>query len=241
MGTEIDVLDDGALAQPGLAQAAKGALVLAAGRLAINEQPEPVLAAEVAGIGRVLQCVTTIRMAARVASAENVPESSSVASPRLLPLPHRAPARTEPVFLFDRDHLLVGGGPCGVVGDAPASSKRSGKSTGLWRKPGLSSQARFDRHCHGCRSSPPCRGAMRVRGTLAFHCKSSRNVSQAAAAQARIIRLRHGAPRRLSPEMLAPCPHRSTRSLSRLRRPQSQAPPSGFRRPVAAQLPAATP
>ena len=25
-------------------------------------------------------------------------------------------------------------GPCGVVGDAPASSKRSGKSTGLWGK-----------------------------------------------------------------------------------------------------------
>jgi len=27
-------------------------------------------------------------------------------------------------------------GPCGVVGDAPASSKRSGKSTGLWGKLG---------------------------------------------------------------------------------------------------------
>ncbi len=60
MGMEIDALDDGALAQPGLAQpglvqATKEALVLAAGRLAIHEQPEPVLAAEFAGIGRVLQ------------------------------------------------------------------------------------------------------------------------------------------------------------------------------------------
>ncbi len=31
-------------------------------------------------------------------------------------------------------------GPCGVVGDAPASSKRSGKSTGLWGKLGNQAQ-----------------------------------------------------------------------------------------------------
>src|SRR6266446_5058060 len=51
---EIDVLDDRGLAQPRFAQAAGEALVLAAGRLAIDVQPEPVLATEFAGIGSVL-------------------------------------------------------------------------------------------------------------------------------------------------------------------------------------------
>jgi len=55
VGAEIDVLDDGRLAQPGLAQTAGEPLVLAAGRLAVDEQPEPILAAEFAGIGSVLQ------------------------------------------------------------------------------------------------------------------------------------------------------------------------------------------
>ena len=55
VGAEIDVLNDGRLAQPGLAEAAGEALVLAAGRFAVNEQPEPILAAEFAGIGSVLQ------------------------------------------------------------------------------------------------------------------------------------------------------------------------------------------
>src|SRR5438067_12598137 len=55
VGAEIDVLDDGRLAQPGLAQAAGEPLVLATGRFAVNEQPEPILAAEFAGIGSVLQ------------------------------------------------------------------------------------------------------------------------------------------------------------------------------------------
>jgi hypothetical protein len=55
VGTEIDVLDDGRLAQPGLTQAAGEPLVLAAGRLAIDEQPEPILATEFAGIGGILQ------------------------------------------------------------------------------------------------------------------------------------------------------------------------------------------
>src|SRR5437763_4847742 len=51
VGAEIDVLDDGRLAQPGLTQAAGEPLVLAVGCLAIDEQPEPILATEVAGIG----------------------------------------------------------------------------------------------------------------------------------------------------------------------------------------------
>ena len=55
VGVEVDVLDDGRLAQPGLAQAAGEPLVLAAGRFAIDEQPEPILAAEFAGVGSVLQ------------------------------------------------------------------------------------------------------------------------------------------------------------------------------------------
>jgi hypothetical protein len=50
MSAEIDVLDDGRLAQPGLAQAAGEPLVLAAGRLPIDEQPEPILATEFAGM-----------------------------------------------------------------------------------------------------------------------------------------------------------------------------------------------
>ena len=58
VGAEVDVLDDGRLAQPGLAQAAGEPLVLAAGRFAVDEQPEPILAAEFAGIGSVLQLVT---------------------------------------------------------------------------------------------------------------------------------------------------------------------------------------
>lgn len=55
VGAKIDVLDDGRLAQPGLAQTAGEPLVLAAGRFAVDEQPEPILAAEFAGIGSVVQ------------------------------------------------------------------------------------------------------------------------------------------------------------------------------------------
>src|SRR5258707_15890660 len=55
VGAEVDVLDDGRLAQPGLTQAAGEPLVLAAGRLAIDEQPEPILATQVAGIGGIVQ------------------------------------------------------------------------------------------------------------------------------------------------------------------------------------------
>jgi hypothetical protein len=42
VGAEVDVLDDGRLAWSGLAQAAGEPLVLAAGRFAVDEQPEPI-------------------------------------------------------------------------------------------------------------------------------------------------------------------------------------------------------
>ncbi len=143
-------------------------------------------------------------------------------------------------------------GPCGVVGDAPASSKRSGKSTGLWGKPGYqakhASRRRYGLCVPGAASRRPLGmhgsftpAPVRVQGMLAFHCKSLRNVSQAALAQAGIIRLRHGAPRRLFPATLVPCLRRSPDSIFLLRQSQSQAPSSGSRKPVAARLLAATP
>lgn len=52
---QIDVFDNGGLAQLGLAQAAGKALVLAAGRLAVDQQAEPVFPAQLGGVGRVLQ------------------------------------------------------------------------------------------------------------------------------------------------------------------------------------------
>ena len=55
VGAEVDVLDNCRLAQPGLTQPAGKTLVLAAGRLAIDEQPKPIFATEFAGIGSVLQ------------------------------------------------------------------------------------------------------------------------------------------------------------------------------------------
>src|SRR5215813_12622579 len=55
VGAEVDVLDNCRLAQPGLTQPAGKTLVLAAGRLAIDEQPKPIFATEFAGIGGVLQ------------------------------------------------------------------------------------------------------------------------------------------------------------------------------------------
>jgi hypothetical protein len=104
--------------------------------------------------GRV--CAATIRMAARIASPENVPEPSSIASPNLLSLPHRTPPEPELFFLF-LISMSCWCGPCGVVGDATASSKHSGKSTGLWGKPGLSSQTRYP----SCRSTSTARGCRR--------------------------------------------------------------------------------
>jgi hypothetical protein len=80
------------------------------------------------------QSAATTTMAARIAAPENVPEPSSVASPCLLRLIALRPNPSS----FSR--FLISAacccGPCGVVGDAPASSKRSGKSTGLWGKLG---------------------------------------------------------------------------------------------------------
>jgi hypothetical protein len=51
--TQVDVLDDGGLAQLGFAQPAGEALVLAVGRLAIDQKAEPVFPAQLGGIGRV--------------------------------------------------------------------------------------------------------------------------------------------------------------------------------------------
>ena len=55
VGAEVNVLDNRRLAQPGLAQAAGKPLVLAAGRLTVDEEPELIFAAEFTGIGGVLQ------------------------------------------------------------------------------------------------------------------------------------------------------------------------------------------
>jgi hypothetical protein len=55
MRAVVDVLDDGGLAQPGFPETTREALVLAAGCLTVDQQPKPVLAAEFAGVGRVLQ------------------------------------------------------------------------------------------------------------------------------------------------------------------------------------------
>ena len=105
-------------------------------------------------------------------------------------------------------------GPCGVVGDAPASSKRSGKSTRLWESWGNQAQYAsrrplghsLQRRCE----FGACLWFIVNRYVTIFRRRFP--------AQARIIRLRH-------------------RAL--LRRSQSQAPPLRSRRPVAAQLLAA--
>ena len=55
MCPEVDVLDNRGLAQPSLAQTAGEALVFAARRLAIDEQPEPILTRQLGSIGGVLQ------------------------------------------------------------------------------------------------------------------------------------------------------------------------------------------
>jgi hypothetical protein len=55
VGAEVNVLDNRRLAQSGLAQAAGKPLVLAAGRLTVDEEPEPIFATEFTGIGGVLQ------------------------------------------------------------------------------------------------------------------------------------------------------------------------------------------
>src|ERR1700759_1067816 len=50
-GTEIDILDHGGLAQSGFAQTAREAFVLAAGRLTIDQQAEPILTGQLGGSG----------------------------------------------------------------------------------------------------------------------------------------------------------------------------------------------
>ena len=66
----------------------------------------------------------------RIASPVNVPKTSSVTSPSVLPLPQLI-LRPVPAPLLNPRSMLTDVWPCGVVGDALASSKRSGKSTGL--------------------------------------------------------------------------------------------------------------
>jgi hypothetical protein len=84
VGAEVDVLDDGRLAQPGLAQTAGEPLVLAAGRLAVDEQPEPILVAEFAGIGSALQLDESIAMAVRPSARRRSTVGwTSIASPRV--------------------------------------------------------------------------------------------------------------------------------------------------------------
>jgi hypothetical protein len=53
--TKVDVLGNRGLVQPSLARTAGKALILAAGCLAIDEQPEPILTRQRGGVGDVLQ------------------------------------------------------------------------------------------------------------------------------------------------------------------------------------------
>jgi hypothetical protein len=139
---------------------------------------------------------------------------------------HSARARAPFLFLISITGCC---GPCGVVGDAPASSKRSGKSTGLWGKPRCPARRRAcapgRRHRYGVRCA--FWGCLRF---IVIRYVTVLRRAAAAPAQTAIIRLRHGAPRRLFPATLVACSRRS----------QSQAPPLGSRRPVAARLLAAT-
>src|ERR1700740_1899721 len=54
-GTEIDILAYAARAQSGFAQTVREAFVLAAGRLTIDQQAEPILTGQLGGIGSVVQ------------------------------------------------------------------------------------------------------------------------------------------------------------------------------------------
>ena len=89
-----------------------------------------------------------------------LPNHRLVASPLLLPLPQRS-------WAWDRTscylcHMLVCcGGTCGVVGDAPASSKRSGKSTG----------------CCWSDAPPPARPASTIVIPNTIRCATSRRHS----------------------------------------------------------------
>jgi hypothetical protein len=88
----------------------------------------------------------------RIASPANVPETSSVTSPSVLPLPQLI-LRPAPAPLLNPRSMLTDVGPCGVVGDVLASSKRSGKSTGRLLAGCAAAYAlRHTRH-----ADPPCR------------------------------------------------------------------------------------
>ena len=170
-------------------------------------------------------------VAARIASPENVPEPSSTCLTKSAPVASSRSARARAPFPFSKS-ITGCCGPCGVVDDAPASSKRSGKSTGLGGAgvPGA--------------ASPAARPGLSLRRRCAFRAclrfivnRYVTFLRRAAAAplKAGIIRLRHGASRRLAPAALVACPRRPPHSISPLRRSRSQAPPLGSRRPVAAR------
>jgi hypothetical protein len=118
--------------------------------------------------------------------------TSRIASPNLLLLPIVLCRNQSSFSLF----LILATcccGPCGVVGDAPASSKRSGKSTGFWGKRGFKpstvSVLQIDQHRSGAaahrlgrggRSRLPLGsghhyGAAASSGHACAHCKSLRN------------------------------------------------------------------
>jgi hypothetical protein len=139
----------------GLGEQVAEPVLLALTRMLVRARREERLP-EFRGYTKALTCGATIRVRGRIASPENVPEPSSIASPNLLSLPHRTPPEPELFFLF-LISISCWCGPCGVVGDATASSKHSGKSTGLWGKPGLSSQTRYP----SCRSTSTARGCRR--------------------------------------------------------------------------------
>ena len=81
-------------------------------------------------------------------------------------------------------------GPCGVVGDAPASSKRSGKSTGLWGSWGNQVQ-HASRRPLGHSLQRRCEFGARLWLIVNRYVTIFRRRFPA---QARIIRLRHRAP-----------------------------------------------
>jgi hypothetical protein len=120
-------------------------------------------------------CAATIRMAARIASLENVPEPSSFASSNLLLLPHRALPESELLFpLFDISCLLLwalwGCGRRARVVRAQRQIHRALGRAGVI-KPSTPRAGRSVIHS----------GADASSGTFVAHCKSLRNDIQAAA------------------------------------------------------------